>query len=116
MIEIILKHTMGFISDQYANYVIQFIIGLNDYHTNKCISEIFITNLRYLSKQKFSSNVIEKCFDHSNEEIQEFIVSEMVKDDTLISELIVDMYGNYVLQKALAVAKGENYLKFLRVI
>jgi hypothetical protein len=39
----------------------------------------------------------------------------MIKDEKLISELIVDQYGNYVLQKALAVAKGENYMKMLRV-
>ena len=42
-------------------------------------------------------------------------MNEIVKDDSLTQELIVDMYGNYVLQKALAVAKGENYLKILKV-
>jgi hypothetical protein len=39
----------------------------------------------------------------------------MLKDEQLTQELIVDMYGNYVLQKALAVAKGENYLRMLKV-
>ena len=43
-------------------------------------------------------------------------MNEIIKDEELISELIVDMYGNYVLQKALAVAKGDNYTKMLRVI
>ncbi len=47
-------------SDQYANYLIQFILSLNDYHINKIIAQIFIPNIRFLSKQKFSSNVIEK--------------------------------------------------------
>jgi hypothetical protein len=50
-------------SDQYANYVIQFILGMNDFDINKKIAKIFVTNMRFLSKQKFSSNVIEKvCF------------------------------------------------------
>jgi hypothetical protein len=40
----------------------------------------------------------------------------MVKDETLVQDIIVDMYGNYVLQKALAVAKDENYMKILKVI
>jgi hypothetical protein len=44
------------------------------------------------------------------------LVEEILRDETLTSELIVDMYGNYVLQKAVAVAKGENYMKLLRVI
>jgi hypothetical protein len=47
-------------TDQYGNYVIQFILTLDDYSTNKKICEMFIPDLPYLSKQKFSSNVIEK--------------------------------------------------------
>jgi hypothetical protein len=60
LIEIILKRTLSFISDQYANYVLQFILSLNDYNINKTIAELFIPTIGYLSKQKFSSNVIEK--------------------------------------------------------
>jgi hypothetical protein len=47
-------------ADQYANYIIQFILSLNDYNINKSIAEIFFPDMSYLSKQKFSSNVIEK--------------------------------------------------------
>ena len=47
-------------SDQYANYVIQFILSLNNHSINKIIAQIFIPNIIFLSKQKFSSNVIEK--------------------------------------------------------
>lgn len=60
MIEIILKRALEFMTDQYGNYVIQFILTLNDFSTNKKIADIFISDLHYLSKQKFSSNVIEK--------------------------------------------------------
>lgn len=47
-------------SDQYGNYVIQYILTLNNYSSNKKIAELFLTDLPYLTKQKFSSNVIEK--------------------------------------------------------
>lgn len=47
-------------ADQYGNYIIQFIVSLNDFQLNRRIVEYFITDINYLSKQKFSSNVIEK--------------------------------------------------------
>ena len=47
-------------SNQYGNYVIQYILTLNNYSSNKKIAELFLTDLPYLTKQKFSSNVIEK--------------------------------------------------------
>jgi len=47
-------------TDQYGNYVIQYILTFNDYSTNKKIAGIFLTDLPFLSRQKFSSNVIEK--------------------------------------------------------
>lgn len=60
MIEIVLKRALEFMTDQYGNYVIQFILTLNDYSTNKKIADMFLSDLPFLSKQKFSSNVIEK--------------------------------------------------------
>ena len=47
-------------TDQYGNYVIQFVITLDNHNVNLKISEQFISNIVELSKQKFSSNVIEK--------------------------------------------------------
>jgi len=49
-----------FILDPYANYVLQYIISLNNYEVNKSIVEYAKNDITYLSKQKFSSNVIEK--------------------------------------------------------
>ena len=55
-----LKRTLSFMADQFANYIIQYILSLNDYSVNMRIAENFYTKIWYLSKQKFSSNVIEK--------------------------------------------------------
>jgi hypothetical protein len=43
------------------------------------------------------------------------LIGEILKDEDLMSDLISDMYGNYVIQKALSVSKGENYTNMLRV-
>jgi hypothetical protein len=60
MISIVVENTLLFMSDQYANYVLQFIISLNNFEVNRRITECFIPNIGLLGKHKFSSNVIEK--------------------------------------------------------
>jgi hypothetical protein len=61
LIDSIIKNTKIFILDQYGNYVVQFIIMMNDQTVNKSlVLEIFKNDINFLSKQRFSSNVIEK--------------------------------------------------------
>ena len=75
-----------------------------------------MSNIFTLCKQKFSANVIEKCFENSNDEIKERIVMSMIKEKNYIIELLMDPFGNYVVQKALLVIKGELYTKMLIII
>ena len=65
-------------------------------------SLIIDDNLLRLSKEKFSSNVIDKFiikdYEPSTALIQSIINKNIIKD------IIVDQYGNYVVQKALNVS------------
>jgi hypothetical protein len=56
----VIHNTYILMCDQYGNYVLQYVIGLRNFETNHAIAAIFKTNMSYLSKQKYSSNVIEK--------------------------------------------------------
>lgn len=47
-------------TDQYGNYVIQYVILLKDKEYIDLIINSFLVNVEYLSRQKFASNVIEK--------------------------------------------------------
>ena len=61
MINLIIKYTQVFILDQYGNYVVQYVIMLKDFNANDLIASEFLKmNMITISKQKFSSNVIEK--------------------------------------------------------
>jgi pumilio RNA-binding family len=60
IIKRVIQNTYILMCDQYGNYVLQYVIGLKNYETNYAVANIFIGNMLYLSKQKFSSNVIEK--------------------------------------------------------
>ena len=108
--------SMYLILNQYGNYVIQFIIMKNDITINDKIFEGFINNISFLAKQKYSSNVIEKCFDYCSENMKKKIIQK-ISDKKTIKDLLKDMYGNYVLQKILTIIHDEkikNY--FLNVI
>jgi hypothetical protein len=89
-----LANTLILMCDQFGNYVLQYIISLKDYKLNYEIALIFKNNIAYLSRQKFSSNVIEKCFDFCDDNTQQMIVRELCIPK-LISDLVLDMYGNY---------------------
>ena len=65
---------------------------------------------------KFSANVIEKCFENSTEEIKSKIIISMLRKNNYLIELLMDQYGNYVVQKALLVTKGDLYMKMLTII
>jgi len=113
LINSIVNDTSLFICDQYANYVLQYIITLNNHIINKTITNFFIHNIAFLGKQKFASNVIEKVFDHSDDQIKELLVKKLA-DRELIAVLLFDMFGNYVIQKkALSVSKDPYYSFFI---
>ncbi len=94
LVELIIANTIILMSDQYGNYVLQYIIMLNNFTVNHHIACHFRGNISFLSKQKFSSNVIEKCFDHCDENTKYMIVKE-ISSSKVIVDLLLDMYGNY---------------------
>ena len=100
----IAKLTQDFVKNPFANYVVQFVLKLQNPYTNRLISEELMGDLINLSKQKFSSNVIEKCLEHNTTEMNQGMVSCIISKKAFIFDLLIDQYGNYVIQKCLAVA------------
>lgn len=68
-----------------------------------------------LGKQKFSSNVIEKIFEHSDDVTKDILV-EKLSDPSIIKSLLFDMYGNYVIQKAMSFAREPYYSRYISTI
>lgn len=69
------------------------------------ITKQLISNLIPLSKQKFSSNVIEKCLEYNTKEANRQLIECIIRDKTQNFNLLSDQFGNYVIQKCLAVAQ-----------
>ena len=104
--DLILKNFDVLIKDQFANYLIQYIL-INTKSKEKfleimpLINRIEINLLDYC-KSKFSANVIEKCFENNENYIREHILEYLLnhyKDN--IIEILLDQYGIYIIQKAL---------------
>merc|ERR1712176_1011214 len=110
------KHASTLVENQYGNYIIQHLLDLGPKDVTDTIKEKMHGKFVRYSKQKFSSNVVEKCLRHSGNEMKcgiglkdwtTIIVRELLAK---AGELISDKYGNYCLQTALQAATDHPCL------
>ena len=90
------KNTKIFVRDPFANYVIQYVLGLKLKHICKEVGSQLLGSILELSLEKFSSNVIEKCLEVTTDEIRQKMVAEIQSADSYCPYLM-DQYGNYVI-------------------
>ena len=109
-IKIIVKeNALQFISHPYANFVIQIVVECwSDY---KDILVLFEKKYYNLSLEKYASNVVERCIE-KDEEILNNYIDEII-DSNRIYEVMRSNYGNYVIQKAIKLSKGEYKKKLV---
>ena len=60
LISEITYNALALVQDPFGNYVVQYILDLQDSRFSDALIRRFINNVCLLSVQKFSSNVIEK--------------------------------------------------------
>ena len=105
----ILKNLLEVITDQYGNYLVQEIL----LKQNSPIVKDFIIeiskNIVLFSNNKFSSNAVEKCLE--NESCKNIILDKLLQKD-IFEKIILNQFGNYVIQKALIKADNprKNYM------
>jgi len=107
LINNIVNNTNYIIGTQCGLYVFQFIMNKKIYQINDIILQKIINNVIKLSKQKYSSNVIEKCLETCSPESVNKLI-EILNNDMVISDLIKDIFGNYVIQKLLIVCTDDK--------
>ena len=87
------------ITDQYGNYLIQFLIMKDDTpFLNEIVNNI-INNIVLYSNQKYASNVVEKCIE--NEKIRNLTIAQFLRKE-VFEQVICNCFGNYVIQKVIA--------------
>lgn len=134
----ILEQVLMLVNDQYGNYLVQHIIDrsiinqknageqadMKDSSKGNAIEFLHGKLKPYycqLSKQKFSSNVVEKCLRVGDAKWQAEIIQELMdtkssKMDNSVLSLLQDSYGNYVMQNALNVAEPDQASQLVKMI
>jgi hypothetical protein len=82
------------------NYVVQYVLELKIPSANAHLASQFKGRYVYLSKQKVSSNVVEKCLRFFMDDDKAVIVHELIKGSHF-EQLLQDPYANYVIYTAL---------------
>ncbi|KAA8528268.1 hypothetical protein F0562_035481 [Nyssa sinensis] len=100
--------------DAFGNYVVQYIIELNIPSVAACLISQFEGHYVYLSMQKFSSHVIEKCLKCS-EESRAIIIHELLSVPHF-EQLLQDPFANYVIQSALEFTKGSLHASLVEAV
>ncbi|KAL8275129.1 hypothetical protein Esti_001008 [Eimeria stiedai] len=102
--------------DPFGNYVVQHILRHDHARVGSAIIEQLRGHVRELSEQKFASNVVEKCLLWGEAEQRAQLIEELLEEPQELQELVLHAYGNYVVQRALAVAGATQRDALLEVV
>lgn len=105
----IVEKSLDLMQDAYGNYVVQYVLDVCSDEDVHAVCESVVGKVSLLAIQKFSSNVMEKCLERCTDKVREAYLEEL-SDPGRIRELMMDPFGNYVIQRALAVASHSQAL------
>ena len=115
LIDSLIFNCLILITDQFGNYVIQTILLMNNIDYGNRIVEKMTNNIVYYSKHKYSSNVVEKTFEHCNGVVKKNLINVILKKENL-NDLILDEHGNYIVQKVITISEKETKVYILNYI
>lgn len=101
------NHAFDLVQDPFGNYVVQYILDLDEPLFIEPLCHNFKGSVVYLSKQKFSSNVMEKCIRVASEESRRLLIQEIIPPSEL-EKLLRDSFANYVVQTAFDFADDDQ--------
>ncbi|XAR48398.1 hypothetical protein NMG60_11031217 [Bertholletia excelsa] len=101
----IIANALLLAEDPYGNYVVQNLLGLKIPDVTQSLLRQLEGSFASLSCNKYASNVVEKCLTDSGEKQSSKIIMELLRSPK-ITMLLVDPFGNFVIQSALSVSKG----------
>jgi len=112
LLEEVHKYSINLMQNQFANYVIQFILE----HGQPADRDRIITKMRgqviNLARHKIASNVCEKALITAGPELRKKLVDEIMTPPPGVTNpmatMMKDQFANYVLQRALAVSEGAQ--------
>ncbi|CAJ1962413.1 unnamed protein product [Cylindrotheca closterium] len=108
----IVDKALELMQDAYGNYVVQYVLDVCSDDDVHAVCESVIGKVNLLAIQKFSSNVMEKCLERCTDRVKEHYMEEL-SDSERVRELMMDPFGNYVVQRALSVATHAQAVRLV---
>jgi hypothetical protein len=115
LVDQVISNAYDLVQDPFGNYVVQYILDLAEPGFTEPLCRSFSGKVPFLSKQKFSSNVIEKCIRCADQDTKRALVLEILVPAEL-EKLLRDSYANYVVQTAMEFADEETKLALINNI
>jgi len=117
VIDEISRNSLALVQDAFGNYVVQYVLNINDQAVNDEVIRRLSGHIPELSKQKFSSNVVEKCLTIGTQSQQQAIMGEILRGGSqVLKDMLLDSFANYVIQKGLSVSKGNQFADLLKAV
>ncbi|GAB1740627.1 hypothetical protein NU219Hw_g5721t1 [Hortaea werneckii] len=107
LVDQVIQNAFSLVQDPFGNYVVQYILDLGEPSFTEPLCKSFKGNVVFLSKQKFSSNVVEKCIRCAGAETKHLLIAEIVAPSEL-EKLLRDSFANYVVQTAMDFADEDT--------
>ncbi|GLT40174.1 hypothetical protein SLA2020_143270 [Shorea laevis] len=111
----IIANAFHLAEDCYGNYVLQHLLDLRVPEITSKLLKQLEGSYMSLSCNKYGSNVVEKCLIEPGEQHATKIIVELLNNQNA-SILLLDPYGNYVIQSALGVSKGDVHVALLNLM
>jgi hypothetical protein len=111
----IVDKSLELMQDAYGNYVVQYVLDVCSDEDVHAVCESVVGKVNLLAIQKFSSNVMEKCLERCTDHVKEEYLQEL-SDPERIRELMMDPFGNYVVQRALSVATHSQAVRLVEAM
>jgi len=103
MLQELHAYAPSLITDQYGNYVIQNVVEHGQARDRDRIFAVIKSNLVAYSRQKFASNVVEKCLTYCREEqrreVMHMLCAKNAIGECALHLLVRDSFGNYVIRE-----------------
>lgn len=128
LLEELLQNTERLMHDQYGNYVIQWVLSKGGRQEKDQVIKIARAGFLRLAQHKFASNVIEGVVKNASPEDRYALVEEIMQpmpdtirqgsDEPVPAAVVLmkDQYGNYVLQRLLELADGQQKMRLIALI
>lgn len=104
LVQEITMYSQTLVQDPFGNYVVQYVLDLDDPAFTQSVTQQFLGHVFQLSTQKFSSNVMEKCIRVAAPPLRQQLIAELV-DAAKLESLLRDSFANYVVQTCLDYAE-----------